>query len=88
MPRVVHFEIPAGDPPRAVEFYEKAFGWKISQWGGPQEYWLAETGPESEPGTHGAISRRTSPGNVVNTIGVPSVDEYVRKIEDAGGKAF
>ncbi len=29
MPRVVHFEIPADDPERAIEFYRQVFGWKI-----------------------------------------------------------
>jgi predicted enzyme related to lactoylglutathione lyase len=27
MPIVVHFELPADDPQRAVGFYEKVFGW-------------------------------------------------------------
>ena len=31
MSRVVHFEIPADDPERAVEFYKKVFGWKIDK---------------------------------------------------------
>ncbi len=26
MPRVIHFEIPADDPARAVKFYESVFG--------------------------------------------------------------
>jgi len=28
MNRVVHFELPADNPERAVEFYKKAFGWQ------------------------------------------------------------
>ncbi len=40
MSRVVHFEIPADDPARAVKFYEKVFGWKFQKWEGPMEYWL------------------------------------------------
>lgn len=31
MPRVVHFEIPADDPGRAVKFYESVFGWQIQK---------------------------------------------------------
>ncbi|WP_424204801.1 VOC family protein [Sulfuricaulis sp.] len=38
MPRVVHFELPADDPQRAVAFYEKAFGWTITKWEGPFDY--------------------------------------------------
>lgn len=29
--KVVHFELPADDPKRAVAFYEKAFGWTITK---------------------------------------------------------
>ena len=35
MSRVIHFEIPAGDPERAANFYRKVFGWKIEKWPGP-----------------------------------------------------
>ncbi|MGZ7136310.1 MAG: VOC family protein, partial [Methanobacterium sp.] len=38
MPRVVHFEIPADDPERAIEFYKNVFGWKIDKWEGPFDY--------------------------------------------------
>ncbi len=30
---VVHFEMPAADNSRMVNFYEKAFGWKMKQLG-------------------------------------------------------
>ncbi|HPT75026.1 MAG TPA: VOC family protein, partial [Methanomassiliicoccaceae archaeon] len=55
MPRVIHFEIPAEDPERAVEFYKKVFGWKIDKWEGPIDYWLVMTGENDEPGINGAI---------------------------------
>ncbi|MGZ7109599.1 MAG: VOC family protein, partial [Methanobacterium sp.] len=29
MSKVIHFEIPAEDPERAIKFYEDVFGWKI-----------------------------------------------------------
>ncbi|MGZ4908488.1 MAG: VOC family protein, partial [Halobacteriota archaeon] len=40
MSKVIHFELPADDPQRAVEFYEKVFGWTITKWEGPNDYWL------------------------------------------------
>jgi predicted enzyme related to lactoylglutathione lyase len=87
MPRVVHFEIPAEDPARAVEFYTKVFGWKITKWDGPMEYWLVMTSEEGEPGIDGGIMKREDPNQTAaNTIGVPSVDEYVSRIEANGGK--
>lgn len=89
MPRVIHFEISADDPQRAVKFYSNVFDWKISTWGGPADYWLCDTGNASEPGINGAIMRRSSPGlTTVNTIGVPSLDEFILKVEKNGGKAL
>lgn len=86
MPRVVHFEIPADDPERAIEFYKKVFGWEIHKWEGPFDYWLVTTGEEGEPGINGAIMSREMGEMVKNAIGVDSFDDYAQKIEDAGGK--
>lgn len=86
MPRVVHFEIDAKKPDRAIKFYEKVFSWKIKKWEGPVEYYLITTGKESEPGIDGGLSRRTeSESSTVNTIDVPSVDEFIKKVEASGG---
>lgn len=91
MPRVVHFEIHADDPQRAVNFYQNVFGWQINKWEGPQDYWLISTGPQNEPGIDGAILRRMQPASgdsviaYVCTIDVPSVDDVTTKITDNGG---
>ncbi len=88
MERVVHFEITADDPERAVKFYEQVFGWKTQRWGGgPQTYWLMTTGANDHPGINGGIMRRVEgfPGTI-NTIGVASVDEFSKKVVAAGGK--
>jgi uncharacterized protein len=86
MPRVVHFEIPAEDPKRATAFYESVFGWKFSAFGG-QDYWLAKTGETGEPGIDGAIMKREDPKQpVTNSISVPSIDQFAKKVEAAGGK--
>ena len=88
MPRVVHFEISAEKPERAVKFYEKVFGWKIMKWEGPVEYWLITTGEKDEPGIDGGLSKRTedeSASSTVNTIEVPSVDKFAAKVEKNGG---
>ena len=86
MPRVIHFEISADEPERAVKFYQDVFGWEIQKWGGPQEYWLVNTGPEEQPGINGGVFKRQGPVNFVNTIEVPSVDDYAAKITEKGGK--
>jgi len=86
MSRVIHFELPADNPERAVKFYQQVFGWKIEKWDGPQPYWLVATGEDSEPGINGGIARREDLSAVVNTISVPSFDDYAKKITSAGGK--
>jgi uncharacterized protein len=86
MSRIVHFEIPADDPERAIQFYETVFGWEITKWDGPFDYWLVKTGEEDEPGINGAIMSREMGEMVKNAIGVDSFDETRKKIEAAGGK--
>jgi len=86
MPRVVHFEISADEPERAVKFYKKTFGWQIMKWEGPIDYWLITTGEESEPGIDGAIMKREDPNATVNNvIDVSSIDKYVKRVEENGG---
>ncbi|HTD48015.1 MAG TPA: VOC family protein [bacterium] len=85
MPRVVHFEFAADNPDRAAQFYTRVFGWTIKKWDGPMDYWLVSTG-EEQPGINGGLTRRQGPQNVVNTVDVPSVDEFTAKITKNGGK--
>jgi predicted enzyme related to lactoylglutathione lyase len=86
MPRVIHFEVSADDPDRASQFYENVFGWNIQKWGGPKDYRLISTGEDNQPGINGGIFKREGPVNYVNTIDVPSVDEFVAKVTEHGGK--
>ena len=80
MPRPIHFEVPADDPDRAAKFYSDVFGWKISKWDGPQEYWLISTG--EGPGIDGGLLRRMHPSaGTVNTLGVDSLDDSVKTVE-------
>jgi predicted enzyme related to lactoylglutathione lyase len=92
MPRVVHFEIHADEPERAVKFYQGVFGWKVEKWEGPMDYWLVSTGKE-EPGIDGAIMQRIQPlrggdGVIayICTVGVKPIDEFVEKVKANGGK--
>ncbi len=92
MPRVVHFELNADDPERALKFYDEVFGWKTQKWDGPQSYWLLETGAEGQPGINGGLMKRSENplplSSATNTIDVPSVDDYARKIKERGGKVL
>jgi predicted enzyme related to lactoylglutathione lyase len=91
MPRVVHFEIHAEEPERAVKFYRNTFAWEITKWEGPQPYWLVKTGPDGQPGINGGILKRPCPIDgraviaYVCTIDVPSVDDYAKQVQKGGG---
>lgn len=84
MPRVIHFEIGADNPERAVKFYKDVFAWEFQKFP-PMEYWLATTGKAPEPGIDGAIMPRESKQAVINTIGVPSLAKALAAIKEAGG---
>ncbi len=87
IPRVVHFEINADNTERAVKFYRDVFGWDITKWDGPTDYRLAKTGEMEEVGISGAIMPRMDlHASVINTIGVPDIDLYLKRIVDCGGK--
>jgi uncharacterized protein len=89
MPRPVHFEIAADNPEKAAKFYEDVFGWKIAKWNGPVEYWTIMTGDSNQPGINGGMMRREKPfPPTTNTIDVPSVDEFVAKVQKSGGKVI
>jgi uncharacterized protein len=84
MPRVIFFEFPADNPDRAVSFYKSVFDWQMNKWG-MENYWLVTTGQPPEPGIDGAIKPREGQPGVVNTVGVPDLDAYVKKVVAAGG---
>jgi uncharacterized protein len=89
MGRVNHFEITADDPKRAAAFYEKAFGWKFTDWGGPFTYLLATTGAKTEVGIDGAIMDRTDNKQaVINTIGVDKWEAGAEAVKNAGGQVL
>ena len=92
MARVVHFEIHAADPARAVEFYTALCGWSFTKWDGPADYWVIVTGPEGTPGINGGLVRRMGPppadGQAVNayvcTVDVADLDASLAKAAELG----
>jgi predicted enzyme related to lactoylglutathione lyase len=92
MPRVVHFEIHAADPERAVNFYQTLFGWTFQKWEGPMDYWLIITGPDDQRGINGGLVRRM--GDIdgqaviayVCTVDVTDLDASVKTAIDNGGQ--
>src|SRR4051794_39952839 len=91
MQRVVHFEIHAEDPERAAHFYRSLFGWDITKWDGPAEYWVIRTGPADQPGINGGLVRRRGAidGSAVLayvcTIDVPALDGALAQAVGLGG---
>jgi hypothetical protein len=91
MPRVVHFEIHADKPERAIAFYRALFDWRFDQWGG-QDYWLVTTGPDDQPGINGGLLPRRGAIDgqaviaYVCTVDVPAADEAVERALALGGQ--
>lgn len=91
MSRVIHFEIHADNPERAAKFYTDLFGWTITKWAGPMEYWVVVTGPDGEPGINGGLMKRQHPlgGNdgviaYVCTIDVADLEASMAKAQSLG----
>jgi uncharacterized protein len=92
MNQVVHFEIHADDPQRAIEFYTGAFGWTFEQMGSG-DYWLVTTTPQGGVGINGAIMKRrgTRPDigapvvGAVVTVQVDDVDAALTQSVKLGG---
>jgi predicted enzyme related to lactoylglutathione lyase len=91
MPRVIHFEIQADNPDRAIKFYREVLGWEFTKWDGPMPYWLIKTGPDSQPGINGGLLPRRGmiDGHAVIayvcTVDTTSVDQYAAKAQASGG---
>ena len=87
MARVVHFELPTSDAAASRKFYESVFGWKLTQFPGPMEYWLISTGATTEPGIDGGLGGAANElHGTVNTVDVADVDETIRKVLENGGE--
>lgn len=97
MNKVVHFEIPVDNIERAKKFYSEIFGWRLQDWPmGNGAVYTGATTTEVDPNTHvpkepgainGGIVKRDQYSKTPQvTVLVDSVDEYIKKVESAGGK--
>ena len=98
MDKVIFFEIPADNLPRARKFYGTVFGWKMNEI--PQmHYTQVETveadrlGVRGTPKVPGAINggmleRRDSVKSPVIYISVKNIDEAAATIEQNGGEVI
>ena len=96
MDKVVHFEITFDDQERAKDFYRSVFDWELydADMGNGITYTTAMTVPvddDRRPKEPGAINggftakSKETPAPVI-TIGVPSIDDTLEKVEASGGK--
>ena len=95
--RVVHFEIGADDPERAIKFYTSVFGWDIKKWESDQvEYWMIMTGKDGvKNAINGGLTRRGekekkvgkdyAPNAFVNVVEVADTDKTVEAVKKNGG---
>jgi uncharacterized protein len=89
VPHLVYFEVTADDLERAAQFYRDVFGWAIAQPDAADDYHEIETGSKNDPGVPGAVVvRGNAYESVINTYDVDDVDEFAKKISEAGGEVL
>jgi len=93
MGKVVHFEIPADDLPRAKKFYSTVFDWKASEVPEMEYVMLGttesdENGMPKQPGAiNGGMMKRQDPlRHPVVTIDVENIDDALAKVKKNGGQ--
>ena len=91
---VVHFEMPAEDRKRMIEFYAKTFGWEANQLGPEMGNYVVvmtaesdKNGPLEKGRINGGFYDRFDKTNAPSiVIAVDDVKEHKQKVIDAGGK--
>lgn len=86
-----YFDFTVKDLDKAKTFFERVFNWRFEKFPMPYEYYRIQAGAEDEPGIDGGIGAigdtRTAEGKPLTqvTIPVPSVDDCIERVEEAGG---
>ena len=84
---IVHFEIPADNPKKLVDFYSHLFGWKIEAMPGAGDYWTVTTADAEAGSVNGGILKRSVPTQAaLNYIKVDDIDDHCKKVEGRGGR--
>ena len=92
---VVHFEIPADNTDRMVDFYTKVFGWNAQKLGPEMGNYVVvsttETDENRRPKNPGAINggffgRSKDSQNITVVIAVDDIRASMKSIEESGGK--
>ncbi|NGQ96843.1 VOC family protein [Brevibacillus sp. SYP-B805] len=86
MGKVLRFEFQVPNPEQAIQFYTNCFHWKFEKMVG-HDYWFITTGESDKPGIDGGLMKSPDGGTRTTiSIEVPSVDEYLNKVVENGGK--
>lgn len=94
---VVHFEMPAVDRDRMVDFYSNVFGWSAQKLGPEMgNYTIVKTTETEENGfpkkvgiINGGLFERTKDNQYPSVvIAVDDIHEAMKAVEAAGGKAL
>lgn len=83
------------DLEQAKLFFEQVFDWRLEKFPEmPYDYYRIQAGDENEPGIDGGIgaiaATPTAKGRPLTqvTIPVPGVDDFIARVEEAGGKVI
>ncbi|MBI5223991.1 VOC family protein [Candidatus Micrarchaeota archaeon] len=95
---VVHFELPAEDRKRIIDFYSKVFGWKMNQLGSEMGNYTVvmtsesdDNGPKKSGRINGGFYQKTKEMGQVHpsvVISVDNINEHIKSVEKAGGKVL
>jgi predicted enzyme related to lactoylglutathione lyase len=78
----VHFEIPAKDTSRAIDFYKGLFGWEFQAMEGPVEYNMTRLSEDT-----GAAVFPGDPGAIRTYFDVDDINAGAARVKELGGKA-
>ena len=83
--QMVHYEIPAGDPAKAQEFWGSLFGWQFQEFpGAPGGYYMTQF----SEGTGGAIYGADGDKRGTRTyFGVDDINAEAARVAELGGDA-
>ena len=95
---VVHFELPAEDRKRMVDFYKKVFGWETNQLGPEMGNYVVvmttesdKNGPKKPGVINGGFYQKTKEMGETHpsvVIAVDDIKEHIKVVEKSGGKVL
>ena len=85
--KLVHFEVPAQDTRRALDFYGGLFGWEFQAYeGSPSEYHMTRTAEDQGGAVHDAAQGGGIPG-IFPYFDVHDIRAAGARVRELGGKA-